>query len=562
MNDVKEERWHVWNINIADFIFTNWDFDPSNVAKIIIGFGDGSQAASDGTVYFEDIRLYKEYPPPEHSAKVEYDGYPEYKKEPRWHVWNIPLAEFADVNLGNVAKIAIGFGDWTSPGGEPNGYGAVYFEDILLRNGPAEDIYYDGSVYLDKDPFVNGYTNWPLLLKQDCRLIDAGGEYIDEQQYLIGKTTAWEGTPDNNVADIGFHYFNWYYVNAWDSDSSFADLDDNNTIDLRDFAILADGWETIYDINDLQIMAGRWLWSESTFPDVVPSFDGDPNNIQGYVNASIDVSNLGVYRAFMFLDGKMHGEFSGLNEPNSNSSTKVGIDTRCFSNGQHGIKVVVMYDDSKVVSVVCSGPVTVNFNNDLHNLVVNEGYRPEEDYCLYGIGSGDYQLDINDCVNNVIVYTQNFQDKIQAVVTTSIFAEYGIYELTLRKAESTEEDVNKVLTRAFSKKDFPPSCNTEILISCGSSDVWDSKKRCVIAVTKAAIKKNMHPVFLSPKECKWDNLKYCLKDIENVKKWYHMAHGAGKLWSQPDRQCIETADGWVFSYLKRNMTDTSNYKEL
>jgi hypothetical protein len=164
MNDVREEKWHVWNIPVGDFIYANWDFNLRKVAKIIIGFGNEetpAQAASDGVMYFEDIRLYKEYPPPEHSSTVEYDGYPEYIKEPRWHVWNIPLVKFNDVNLGNVTKIAIGFGDGNSPGAEPNGYGAVYFEDIILRKGPAEDIYYDGSVYLDKDPFENGYQGYP-----------------------------------------------------------------------------------------------------------------------------------------------------------------------------------------------------------------------------------------------------------------------------------------------------------------------------------------------------------------------------------------------------------------
>jgi hypothetical protein len=202
-------------------------------------------------------------------------------------VWNIPLAEFVDVNLGNVAKIAIGFGDWTSPGAEPNGYGMVYFEDIILRQGPAEDIYYDGSVYLDEDPFVNGYNNWPLLLKQDCPLIDAGGDYIHWCPELIGKTTSFEGFPDFDVADIGFHYFNWYYVNAWDGNMLSADLDDNMTVDFRDFALLADGWLTSYDINDIEIMAGEWLRTVGTHPPIAVSISGDPNNLTGKVRAII-----------------------------------------------------------------------------------------------------------------------------------------------------------------------------------------------------------------------------------------------------------------------------------
>jgi glucuronoarabinoxylan endo-1,4-beta-xylanase len=48
-------------------------------------------------------------------------------KVPQWQKWNIPLTEFNDVNLANVAGITIGFGD-----GSGSGEGTVYFEDILL----------------------------------------------------------------------------------------------------------------------------------------------------------------------------------------------------------------------------------------------------------------------------------------------------------------------------------------------------------------------------------------------------------------------------------------------
>jgi hypothetical protein len=58
MNDIRDASWHEWNIRLQDFVDNN-NVDLSNVKKIIIGFGNGTQAASDGIVYFEDIRLYK-----------------------------------------------------------------------------------------------------------------------------------------------------------------------------------------------------------------------------------------------------------------------------------------------------------------------------------------------------------------------------------------------------------------------------------------------------------------------------------------------------------------------
>jgi hypothetical protein len=55
---VYSTEWHEWNINLQDFVDNN-NVNLSNVKTITIGFGDGTQAAGDGTVYFEDIRLYE-----------------------------------------------------------------------------------------------------------------------------------------------------------------------------------------------------------------------------------------------------------------------------------------------------------------------------------------------------------------------------------------------------------------------------------------------------------------------------------------------------------------------
>jgi hypothetical protein len=54
MTDLTEVSWHEWFIPLVDFSGVNL----GKVSKIIIGFGDGTQAASDGVMYFEDIRLY------------------------------------------------------------------------------------------------------------------------------------------------------------------------------------------------------------------------------------------------------------------------------------------------------------------------------------------------------------------------------------------------------------------------------------------------------------------------------------------------------------------------
>jgi hypothetical protein len=56
LDNVKDANWHEWNIDLA--LFDACGVNLADVNTIIIGFGDGTQAASDGTVYFEDIQLY------------------------------------------------------------------------------------------------------------------------------------------------------------------------------------------------------------------------------------------------------------------------------------------------------------------------------------------------------------------------------------------------------------------------------------------------------------------------------------------------------------------------
>jgi hypothetical protein len=54
-NDLKEPAWHEWNIKLSDFTGVNLH----SIAKVYIGFGNrGSPPTGNGTVYFDDIRLY------------------------------------------------------------------------------------------------------------------------------------------------------------------------------------------------------------------------------------------------------------------------------------------------------------------------------------------------------------------------------------------------------------------------------------------------------------------------------------------------------------------------
>jgi len=59
-DDVREEKWHEWNIRLKDFTDSN-GVNLSNVKKVYIGFGNRDTyptPGGSGLVYFDDIRLY------------------------------------------------------------------------------------------------------------------------------------------------------------------------------------------------------------------------------------------------------------------------------------------------------------------------------------------------------------------------------------------------------------------------------------------------------------------------------------------------------------------------
>lgn len=504
--------------------------------------------------------------------------------------------------------------------------------------------WFDDPFYFGYDAFSYGLPY--VLEQDCALINAGYGYIDDPQNIpLIGKTTSPDSSPDVNKVDISYHYDNWDFSNAG-ATTLTADFDNNLTVDFNDLNLMTDMWlfdyqenyevwwwdfdnSGVIDYNDLSVIAEYWLypcnfrdfaefarhwqklvdyrftetkydldkngfvnfkdlaifateWQQTCEPvpaNIAPSFDKDPNNLSGYVKVTIDVpESSGIYRAFLILDGHIHSEFYSLFDPEVPAS--ISIATQHFSNGQHEVKIVAMYgNDANVVSCL---PVGCVFNNELHDVIASNGFEAGRNYCFYGSGSGNYTVEVNDCVNDVVVYTQNFQDNIQLRIPADVFAKYGIYELALKKqigqaqqattqiiqsgesVTSMEVVAEEIIAMVFSKENFPQDCPIKMVISIGDSELEKDKEKCWRACIKAAVRKEIRPVFLNAKACTWENLSYCLL-LDNVKMWYHVSHGNYDLLGQPPRQCITTASGKVFSYLKKDFDPNNippDYKEL
>jgi hypothetical protein len=128
-----------------------------------------------------------------------------------------------------------------------------YFGNSAVENegNPFDDVM---PQILTEDPFVNGFQTYPFFIRQNCPLIDAGAMTVEQAPYLIAKSTSSDGSPDINVADIGFHYINWNYSNAGSSTLT-ADFDNSYMVDFNDLSEFADYW--LYGYNDNY---NCWSW--------------------------------------------------------------------------------------------------------------------------------------------------------------------------------------------------------------------------------------------------------------------------------------------------------------
>ena len=100
----------------------------------------------------------------------------------------------------------------------------------------------------------------------------------------------------------------FYILIPGSGDSLSADFDDSMEVDFKDFAVLAAGWQTTYDIDDLSMLVDQWL--QVADPNIEINIYGDSN--EGYVDIGITGFTSNTQRVFLLADGKYVGEIFGF----------------------------------------------------------------------------------------------------------------------------------------------------------------------------------------------------------------------------------------------------------
>ncbi|MDD5064167.1 MAG: hypothetical protein PHQ35_05335 [Phycisphaerae bacterium] len=106
--------------DVADLGMVDPDWLGIGAQALVLYFYGDLSNPTDEQMY---VKLTDGDSPP-NTATVTYDNTSDVRRK-QWSNWSIPLTEFADVNLSNVAGITIGFGD-----GSGGSTGNVYFDDV------------------------------------------------------------------------------------------------------------------------------------------------------------------------------------------------------------------------------------------------------------------------------------------------------------------------------------------------------------------------------------------------------------------------------------------------
>lgn len=331
-----------------------------------------------------------------------------------------------------------------------------YFDNAENKNWEFEE---DNPVFETVLPYEMGTGTLPTCyLRQDCNFVNTGS-FLIEQTPLIGQTTDVNGIPDYNYVDIGFHYPNWSFVNAGNVSTADSDFNVDLIVNLKDFAILANGWESTYDINDLATMSTEWLQVGYEDPNIEIHISGDSN--EGYVDIGISGFTSDTQRVFFLIDGEYISEmfFFEDGEP-------LNIDTSYLGPGTHQLKVVSL---SNAGRVTCSNLKESTFNCFLNYHLCADAYDSNEPhhFCAYYSGSNNISVKVYNEENN-LVWSQTYSpdglnDFIPANVTLADDLDYIVFEETTGTL-SSGASVAKPLALKFKPGKVPANIRALIIV--------------------------------------------------------------------------------------------------
>ena len=169
-----------------------------------------------------------------------------------WKQWNIDLASLG-VDLQNVTKLAIGFGDETNP--TAGGSGIVYFDNIRLYPSAPEP---PEEIWLEAESAGTIGTSWRIYDDPSS----SGGQHIgsedgDGDDNSTPPDVEWIASYDFEVA--GGTYKMLFRAQQANSDSFWVRIPTATSQNLEDQDLPGTGW---IRFDAIDVPRGQWGWDE------------------------------------------------------------------------------------------------------------------------------------------------------------------------------------------------------------------------------------------------------------------------------------------------------------
>ena len=255
-------------------------------------------------------------------------------------------------------------------------------------------------------PYIGEKPYWHHHLAEGSDFIDAGSQYI-EQTKLIGTTTNFDGLPDKDIVDLGFHHTDWDFVggegiagtdiddlitlsNYWLTytpyDPNSPNYQDPNIVDPNTISYGGD-WndDGFVDLADFAILAALWQAAPNE-PNIVPVIIGNSNDSPIGISVTGDMCD--TERIFAFISGRYIGEIFRFER-----GVPIEVDISDFGNKPQQLKFVAIDSDGYTT---WSGPTNIAYTSPLSYCVLPQSYEPNEPvpFTVYCTGPNDVTVNV------------------------------------------------------------------------------------------------------------------------------------------------------------------------
>jgi hypothetical protein len=298
-------------------------------------------------------------------------------------------------------------------------------------------------------------------------------------------------------------------------------------VNFEDFAVLADGWLTDYAISDLDIMADEWLEECSpTLPNITPVFDGDANNLSGYVRMIASTSDPCTYKVFALIDGEYQGELYAC------GVFPLGIETQHWANGNHYVKLISMDYEGRVVN---SENCRVNFNNLLY-IVQDDNLRfyHDRNYHYEGFYDGGGTLEVELAgLNEDVLWSNTYSGNyIDINIPGLAFGAEKSCELNMTNSSASKTES---LNKEFKKVD---NVGIKMWIIAPNKELTKTRGSAIRACEQACDARNVSWCYISEYDVNEGNLIYALA-FDSTKFVYWVGHAESHIVSKDKKTVVQ-----------------------